>query len=46
MEVLKQPGSKTHEHNAVGIHELHHTNVDKQRMLLADVDVTPSRGAA
>ena len=45
MEVLEQPGSETCVHNIVMICELRHTNVDKQNKLLADVDVTPPRGA-
>ena len=43
-EVMEQPGSETHEHNAVAIRERNHTNVDKQRMLLDDSDVAPPRG--
>ena len=43
-EVLEQPGSETGVHNLVTIRELHCANVDKQSRLLADVDVTPSRG--
>ena len=42
-EVLEQPGSETHEHNVVAIRELRHAIV--VRTLLADVDVTPPRGA-
>ena len=38
MEVLEQPGSKTHEHNVVAIREWGPAIVDKQRMLLADLD--------
>ena len=45
MEMLEQPGGKTPVHNFVTIRELRHTNVDKQNKLLADVDVTPPRGA-
>ena len=44
-EVLEQPGSETCVHNVVTIRELLHANVDKQSKLLADVDVTPPRGA-
>ena len=44
-EELEQPGSETREHNVVAIRELRHANVDKERTLLADVDVTPPRGA-
>ena len=33
------------EHNVLVIREWCHANVDKQRTLLADVDVTPPRGA-
>ena len=42
--VLEQPGSETREHNIVAIREWCQANVDKQRMLLADIDFTPSRG--
>ena len=42
-EVLEQPGSETHEHNVVAIRELRQAIV--VRTLLADVDVTPPRGA-
>ena len=42
--MLEQPECKTLEHNVVEIRERRHVNVDKQRMLLADVDVTPPRG--
>ena len=45
-EVLEQPGSETRVHYVVTILELHHANVEKQNKLLADVDVTPPRGAA
>ena len=38
--MLEQPGSETHKHNFVEICKLH-ANVNKQRTLLADVDVTP-----
>ena len=44
MEVLEQPGSETHEHNVVAIRKWRQAIVDKQRTLLADVDVTPPRG--
>ena len=44
-EVLEQPGSETHVHNVVTIRELCHTNDNKQSRLLADVDVSPPRGA-
>ena len=44
--MLEQPGSETREHNVVAICELRHANVDKQRTLLAFVDVTPPRNAA
>ena len=44
-EVLEQPGSKTHKHNIVATPEWRHPNVDKQRTWLADVDITPPRGA-
>ena len=43
-EVLGQPGLIP-EHNVVAIPEWRHTNVDKQRSLLADVDVTLPLGA-
>ena len=36
---------ETHVHNVVMIRELRHTNIDKQSRLLANVDVTPPRGA-
>ena len=39
--MLEQLGSRTREHNVVVIQEGRHTNVNKQRTLLADVDVTP-----
>ena len=45
-EVLEQPASESPVHNVVAIHEWRHTNFDKQRELLVDVDVTPPRGAA
>ena len=45
MKVLEQPGSEFGVHNIVTIHELRHTNIDKQNRLLTDVDVTPPRGA-
>ena len=44
-EVLGQQGSETHEHNVMAMCESRHANVDKQRTLLADVDVAPPRGA-
>ena len=44
-EVLEQPGSGTREYNVVAIREWRHTNVDEQRTLLADANVTPPRGA-
>ena len=43
-EVLVQPGIETRVHSVVTIRDRHHTNVDKQRKLLADVDATPPRG--
>ena len=43
-EVLEQPANESPVHNIVEILEWRHANVDKQRMLLADVDVTPPRG--
>ena len=39
--VLEQPRRETGEHNVVAIRECRHVNVDKQRTLLADVDITP-----
>ena len=45
MEVLEQPGSEIREHNVMVIREWRHANIDKQRSLLADVNVTPPRGA-
>ena len=45
-EVLEQPANESPVHNVVAIREWRHTNVDKQRKLLVDVDVTPPRGAA
>ena len=44
-EVLEQPGGETREHNIVAIRECRHAYVDKKRTLLADIDVTPPRGA-
>ena len=44
-QVLEQSGSETPVHNVMTICDLRHTNVDKQSKLLADVEVTPSRGA-
>ena len=38
------PYKITCEHNIVAIRECCYANVDKQRMLLADVGVTPPRG--
>ena len=46
MEVLEQPANESLVQNAVTIREWRHTNVDKQRKLLVDVDVTTTRGAA
>ena len=45
-EVLEQPANKSPVQNVVAIREWRHANVDKQRKLLVDVDVTPPRGAA
>ena len=45
-EVLEQPVNESPVHNVVAIREWRHTNVDKQRKILVDVDVTPPRGAA
>ena len=45
-EVLEQPANESPVHNVVVIREWRHTNVDKQRKLLVDVDVTSPRGAA
>ena len=42
-EMLEQPGSLTRVNNVVTIRQLRHANVDKQRKLLADVDVTQPR---
>ena len=44
-EVLEQPGNESPVHNVVAIRQWRHANVDKQRKLLVDVDVTPPRGA-
>ena len=44
MEVLEQPGSGT-EHNVVAMGKWGLAIVNNQRMVLADVDVTPARGA-
>ena len=44
-EVLEQPANESPVHNVVAIREWRHANVDKQRKLLVDVDVTPPRGA-
>ena len=40
-EVLEQPANESPVHNVVAIREWRHANVDKQRKLLVDVDVTP-----
>ena len=45
-EVLEQPANESFVRNVVAIREWRHTNVDKQRKILGDVDVTPPRGAA
>ena len=42
--MLEQPGSET-EHNVVAMGKLGLAIVNNQRLLLADVDVTPARGA-
>ena len=44
-EVLGQRGSEIPVHNTVTIRELRHATVVKQSKLLADVDITPPRGA-
>ena len=44
-EVLEQLANESPVHNGVAIREWRHANVDKQRKLLVDVDVTPPRGA-
>ena len=44
-EVLEQPANESPVHNVVALREWRHANVDKQRKLLVDVDVTPPRGA-
>ena len=44
-EVLEQPGGETCEHKVVAICEWCHANIDIQRALLADVDVTLPRDA-
>ena len=44
-EVFEQPANESPVHNVVTIREWRHANVDKQRKLLVDVDVTPPRGA-
>ena len=43
--MLEQPANESPVHNVVAIRERRHANVDKQRNLLVDVDVTPPRGA-
>ena len=45
-EVLLQPGGGTPARNVMAIRDQRHANVSKQRMLLADVDVTMHKGAA
>ena len=44
-EVLEQQANEIPVNNVVAIREWRHANVDKQRKLLVDVDVTPPRGA-
>ena len=43
-EVLKKPGGGTPALNVMAIRDQGHANVSKQRMLLADVDVTTFKG--
>ena len=45
-EVLEQPANENPVHNVVAIREWRHANVDKQRKLLVDIDVTPPRCGA
>ena len=45
-EVLEQPAKESSVRNVVAIREWRHANVDKQRKILVDVDVTPPRDAA
>ena len=45
-EVLEQTANESTVHDVVAIREWRHTNADKQRKLLVDIDVTPPRGAA
>ena len=44
-EVLEQPERETHKHNVVVIREWRHSNINKQELLLADIDITPPSGA-
>ena len=45
-EVLEQPGGGTPAINVMAIRDQRHTNVSKQRTLLADADVAPRHGSA
>ena len=42
-ELLEQPGSESRRQIVLAIREWRHTNVDKQRLLLADIDVFPPK---
>ena len=44
--MLEQPGIESSVHNIVTICKCRHANVDKQRKLLVDVDITPPIGVA
>ena len=46
MKVLEQPGGGTPALNVMAIRDQRHANVNKQRTLLAEVDVAPSDDAA
>ena len=45
-DVLEQPWNESPVHNIVTICKCRHANVDKQRQLLLDVDITPPLGVA
>ena len=45
-EVLEQPGGGTPVLYTMVIRDQRHTNISKQKTLLADVDIVPTRGMA
>ena len=45
-DVLEQPGGGTPALNVMAIRDQRHSNVSKERMLLADADVAPHHGSA